>query len=158
MTPRSVCNTCQPKWHPFISILRCSIQFTLGQKNANNVDSINNDRPIQVSLKSHPKQASPHHVHANPTRLAYALAEPTARTLHNEYSFCRRTGNYSTAANFDNPSPAAANFSQPSPVLLVEHSFSRCQLTIDTMADAPVTLRTRKFIRNPLLGRRQMVV
>jgi hypothetical protein len=29
-----------------------------------------------------------------------------------------------------------------------------------TMADndAPVTLRTRKFIRNPLLGRKQMVV
>ncbi|KAI1322146.1 putative 40S ribosomal protein S24 [Xylariaceae sp. FL0255] len=26
------------------------------------------------------------------------------------------------------------------------------------MADAPVTLRTRKFIRNPLLGRKQMVV
>jgi hypothetical protein len=24
--------------------------------------------------------------------------------------------------------------------------------------DAPVTLRTRKFIRNPLLGRKQMVV
>merc|ERR1712137_1328838 len=27
-----------------------------------------------------------------------------------------------------------------------------------TMADSQVTLRTRKFIRNPLLGRRQMVV
>ncbi|KAL8905307.1 MAG: hypothetical protein Q9171_006716 [Xanthocarpia ochracea] len=26
------------------------------------------------------------------------------------------------------------------------------------MADQPVTLRTRKFIRNPLLGRKQMVV
>ncbi|KAI9835417.1 MAG: hypothetical protein M1819_002335 [Sarea resinae] len=26
------------------------------------------------------------------------------------------------------------------------------------MADAPVTLRTRKFIRNPLLARKQMVV
>ncbi|TVY54808.1 40S ribosomal protein S24 [Lachnellula suecica] len=26
------------------------------------------------------------------------------------------------------------------------------------MADTPVTLRTRKFIRNPLLGRKQMVV
>ncbi|KAK2756070.1 hypothetical protein FQN54_005477 [Arachnomyces sp. PD_36] len=26
------------------------------------------------------------------------------------------------------------------------------------MADAPVTLRTRKFIRNPLLGRKQMVL
>merc|ERR1712222_185405 len=26
------------------------------------------------------------------------------------------------------------------------------------MADSQVTLRTRKFIRNPLLGRRQMVV
>jgi ribosomal protein S24E len=26
------------------------------------------------------------------------------------------------------------------------------------MADAQVTLRTRKFIRNPLLGRKQMVV
>lgn len=26
------------------------------------------------------------------------------------------------------------------------------------MADSSVTLRTRKFIRNPLLGRRQMVV
>ncbi|QDS74844.1 hypothetical protein FKW77_002940 [Venturia effusa] len=26
------------------------------------------------------------------------------------------------------------------------------------MSDAPVTLRTRKFIRNPLLGRKQMVV
>lgn len=25
-------------------------------------------------------------------------------------------------------------------------------------SDAPVTLRTRKFIRNPLLGRKQMVV
>jgi hypothetical protein len=25
-------------------------------------------------------------------------------------------------------------------------------------ADTPVTLRTRKFIRNPLLGRKQMVV
>jgi hypothetical protein len=32
--------------------------------------------------------------------------------------------------------------------------------SIATMADndAPVTLRTRKFIRNPLLGRKQMVV
>merc|ERR1712000_552417 len=32
--------------------------------------------------------------------------------------------------------------------------------TTDTMADndSPVTLRTRKFIRNPLLGRKQMVV
>lgn len=31
---------------------------------------------------------------------------------------------------------------------------------ISNMADAdtPVTLRTRKFIRNPLLGRKQMVV
>lgn len=27
-----------------------------------------------------------------------------------------------------------------------------------TMADSQVTLRTRKFIRNPLLGRKQMVV
>jgi hypothetical protein len=26
------------------------------------------------------------------------------------------------------------------------------------MADTPVTLRTRKFIRNPLLARKQMVV
>lgn len=26
------------------------------------------------------------------------------------------------------------------------------------MADSQVTLRTRKFIRNPLLGRKQMVV
>uniref|UniRef100_A0A093VJJ2 40S ribosomal protein S24 n=1 Tax=Talaromyces marneffei PM1 TaxID=1077442 RepID=A0A093VJJ2_TALMA len=26
------------------------------------------------------------------------------------------------------------------------------------MADAPITLRTRKFIRNPLLARKQMVV
>jgi hypothetical protein len=25
-------------------------------------------------------------------------------------------------------------------------------------SDSPVTLRTRKFIRNPLLGRKQMVV
>merc|ERR1712193_138382 len=32
--------------------------------------------------------------------------------------------------------------------------------TTDTMADndSPVTLRTRKFIRNPLLGRKQMFV
>jgi hypothetical protein len=27
-----------------------------------------------------------------------------------------------------------------------------------TMSDSQVTLRTRKFIRNPLLGRKQMVV
>jgi hypothetical protein len=33
-------------------------------------------------------------------------------------------------------------------------------ITVAKMADAdtPVTLRTRKFIRNPLLGRKQMVV
>jgi hypothetical protein len=31
-------------------------------------------------------------------------------------------------------------------------------ITTAIMADAQVTLRTRKFIRNPLLGRKQMVV
>lgn len=30
--------------------------------------------------------------------------------------------------------------------------------TAAIMSDSPVTLRTRKFIRNPLLGRKQMVV
>jgi hypothetical protein len=35
---------------------------------------------------------------------------------------------------------------QPSPVVTMADS------------DSPVTLRTRKFIRNPLLGRKQMVV
>jgi hypothetical protein len=45
-------------------------------------------------------------------------------------------------------------------------SFATPNITIDISpstakmadADSPVTLRTRKFIRNPLLGRKQMVV
>ena len=37
---------------------------------------------------------------------------------------------------------------------------TNCSLQTASMADReqPVTLRTRKFIRNPLLGRKQMVV
>ncbi|PNY26747.1 40S ribosomal protein S24-A, partial [Tolypocladium capitatum] len=44
--------------------------------------------------------------------------------------------------------------------LPLRHHPQRHHRHTDTMADndSPVTLRTRKFIRNPLLGRKQMVV
>jgi hypothetical protein len=43
---------------------------------------------------------------------------------------------------------------------LLRHHPQRQHHNTTTMADndSPVTLRTRKFIRNPLLGRKQMVV
>lgn len=49
------------------------------------------------------------------------------------------------------PTALTVNFAKDRPIL---------SITVAKMADVdtPVTLRTRKFIRNPLLGRKQMVV
>jgi len=56
--------------------------------------------------------------------------------------------------------PRAKSHLKPSGFEIVDVSRTSTAITTAKMADSdsPVTLRTRKFIRNPLLGRKQMVV
>jgi len=56
--------------------------------------------------------------------------------------------------------PKGKSHLEPSDIELVEviANIDSHQTAKMADSDSPVTLRTRKFIRNPLLGRKQMVV
>lgn len=87
--------------------------------------------------KNHPPLGFPTERRAKSTKQVRAATQPPPDGKHH-----RKTSNQPTH-----------------PFLSPSHPITN-RTTISKMADsdAPVTLRTRKFIRNPLLGRKQMVV
>jgi hypothetical protein len=91
--------------------------------------------------------------------LGRALGEPAAHMTARKPPKITLVCDFADSERPSSKRPPNVN-RHPSLLSLFCHFFllDKKRQTVHIMADAPVTLRTRKFIRNPLLARKQMVL